>query len=427
MPQLEIVFIFYPWETIGGAITRTVNLIKALSKHYRINFLILPPRRLTVLASLMKMLSDLERKNLIKVYIIPTKISKLRVEEFDFNMFAKTLVSIYKFLPKRSQKPKYRFVLYSRHPLYLMFASSLAGKPLGIPSITEIHHHIYAGYRNAVLRFLLKILEWLTLNISTLIVVNSEVFYNELRNGALKLHPEKLVLIRNCINLEELTYLTKKETNLGLTEKFDGDLIGFVGSLKPEEDIITLLKAFKTVQQSRSNTYLVIIGGGRAVELYKQMVKILGLEERVIFLGEKSHEEAIKIMKKLKIFIALRGRNPRTEMAAPLKIVEALALGIPVIATDLPSIREVVQDAAILVPPGDYKAVAEAILNLLNEPALRQALVEKGIRRIVNLNCENAILPLLQALGVIANASQKETELIKEDPSMQIHKTTTFC
>ena len=401
MSQLRIVFIFYPWETIGGAVIRTVNLIKALNKNHRIDLLILPPKKLSVLASLMEMLGKLEEKNLFKTYLMPTKISNSRIEDLNLTMFIKTLSDICKFLFKDDRNMRRFSVLYSRPPFYILFASTLAGKLFGIPSITEIHHHIYAGYRNPLLRLVLKTLEWLTLNLSTLIVVNSEIFYNELRNGALRFHPERLVIVRNCVNLKELTYLAERGTNLGLIEKFDNDLIGFVGSLKMDEDIITLLKAFKIVQQSRSGAYLIITGGGGSIQHFKRLTKTFGLEGHVIFLGEKSHEETIGIVKKLKIFVALRKRSQRTEMAAPLKVIEALALGVPVIATDLPSIREVAKNAAILVPPGDYKAVAAATLNLLNDHVLRQTLIEKGVRQAVNLNCENAILPLLQALSVI--------------------------
>jgi glycosyltransferase involved in cell wall biosynthesis len=406
MSQLRIVFIFYPWETFGGAITRTVNLIKALNKHHRIDLLILPPRRLSVLASLMEMLGNLERKNLFKTYFMPTKISDSRIEDLNFSMFIKALSNICKFLFNEPRNLRCCSTLYSRPPFYLMLASTLAGKLFGIPSITEIHHHLYADYRNPLLRFILKTLEWLTLNLSMLVVVNSEIFYNELRNGALRFHPERVVLVRNCVNLEELTYLAEGGTNLGLKEKCDSDLIGFVGSLKMEEDIMTLFRAFKIVQQSRSGTYLLIIGGG-PIEHYKRLTKTFGLEEHIIFLGERSHEETIKIIKKLKIFVALRKRSQKVEMAAPLKVIEPLALGVPLIATNLPPIREVVQDAAILVPSGDHKAVAAAILNLLNDSALRQSLIERGIRQVVSLNCENAIFPLLQALSAMANAKSE--------------------
>jgi glycosyltransferase involved in cell wall biosynthesis len=402
--RLRIVFIFYPWENVGGAIIRTTRLIKALNKYHEIDLLILPPRKPLVLSSLIEMLINLEKKNVFRTYFMSMKVSYSRLEDLNFSMFIKVLSSICKFLFKEPRSLRRHFTLYSRPPLYLILASALTGKFFGISSIAEIHHHLYADYRNPLLRFALKTLEWLTLSLSTYVVVNSEIFYSELRNGALKSRLEKVVLVRNCVNLEELAHLAEGEVNLGLKEKRDGNIIGFIGSLKAEEDITTLLRAFEIVQRSRSGTHLVIVGGGPMRRYYEKLTKVLGLGRHVTFLDERSHEEAMKTMKSLKVFVALRKRCQRAEVAVPLKVVDALALGIPVIATDLPSVREAVGDAAILVPPNDYRAVAMAILSLLDDPALRQALIERGKWRVVKLDCEKAILPLLQALSVIANA-----------------------
>lgn len=392
--QSRIIFIFYPWETIGGAIIRTTNLIKVLSRYYEINLLILPPRKMSVLYSLNKSLQGVN----VKVYFMPMKVKPL-LGELDFTTFIKALSSIIKFLLQESRSLKQRSILYSRPPLYLLLASIFIGKLFSIPIVVEIHHHIYNDYKNSLFRLALKILEWLVLSLSTLVVVNSEIFYKELRNSILKSRPEKVILVKNCINIKELISLTNVEERIDLKRKKCNDIIGFVGSLKIEEDIITLLKAFKLVLQNKSDVCLIIVGEGPMRHYYEKLVKVLGLEGYVIFLGERSHEETIKIMRNLKIFIALRKKYQRTEFAAPLKVIEALALEIPLISTDLPPIREVAKDAAIFVPPSDYKAVATAILSLLSNPALSLELKERGKQYAIELDCEKVIIHLLQALS----------------------------
>ena len=64
-----------------------------------------------------------------------------------------------------------------------------------------------------------------------------------------------------------------------------------------------------------------------------------------------------------------------------LVAVEAMAAGVPIVASDVPGLREVVEGAALLVPPGDVAALSAALTRLSADEGLRAALVEAGLRR----------------------------------------------
>lgn len=389
----KIIFVYYPWEKLGGALTRVTNILRALSDYsFEISLLILPPRNTRVLSFLREML----KKNLrdtakIDAYVLPLGITKkIREENLWVSMFLKVFIHLAKFLIREKRR---QVILHSRPPFYIMAASTIVAKLFRIKSVNEIHHHIYADYKNAFLRFFLKILQFMILHFSDLIVVNSKTFSRYLQ-ADLKVNPSKIVIVSNCVPIENLeTYAKKKVLKIDQS----GDLIGFVGSLKPEEDLLSLIKAFKMILQEKPNTILIIIGGG-PIEHYKKIASKLEIEERVLFLGEKSHEETLGIMGEMRIFVAPRIRSERTKSASPIKIIEALALGIPVISTDLPPIREIAGDAAILTPPQDPQSLATAIKKLLNDETLRQDLIKRGKKRALNYDCHRAILPLVSKL-----------------------------
>lgn len=114
----------------------------------------------------------------------------------------------------------------------------------------------------------------------------------------------------------------------------------------------------------------------KAVE---ERVSRFGLGERVRLLGSQPREAVLALMRRSWAVavpsIPAHGVVEATSMAA----LEAMALGVPVVASDLGGLAEAIRHGAngLLVPPGDPKALAEALLRL-EEPALRQNLIEGG-------------------------------------------------
>lgn len=142
----------------------------------------------------------------------------------------------------------------------------------------------------------------------------------------------------------------------------DVPLAGVIGRLVPIKDHPTLFEAVRRIP----DVHLAVIGDGERRAEVEALARALGVAERVHFTGWWSDVPAA--LADLDV-VVLSSRNEGT----PVALVEALAAGRPVVATDVGGVRSVVRDgeSGILVPPGDPASLAAAISALVADPALR--------------------------------------------------------
>ena len=164
-----------------------------------------------------------------------------------------------------------------------------------------------------------------------------------------------------------------------LTPKTAPVILG-AGELCGRKDFATLIRAFCLVRQ-RLDARLIILGKGKDAPRLKLMVKELGLDHLVDFPGFVKNP--LSYMARADCFCL----TSRCE-GMPVVLIEALALGIPVCATDCPSgPRDVLQDgkAGRLVRVGDFRALSEAIIDVIKNPppghALKQAVGKYSISK----------------------------------------------
>jgi len=178
---------------------------------------------------------------------------------------------------------------------------------------------------------------------------------------------KKLVVVRNGIDVSEVgSYASlgqEKRAEWGFgPQEF---VIGNVARLIPLKDQETLIRAVSQVCKRHSSVSLVIIGGGPLEKNLKQLVRNLGLQNHVIFLGNVSQTEVYKTLYALDVFVM-------TSLWEGLSaaVLEAMAAELPVILTDIPSFRETIENGVSgkLVPPKDPDALADAILEMIGSP-----------------------------------------------------------
>ncbi len=148
-----------------------------------------------------------------------------------------------------------------------------------------------------------------------------------------------------------------------------------VGTLEPRKNHLSLIKAFYEVQQSKENSAILAIAGGKGW-LYEETlhtVQELKLEDKVRFLGRVSDLELIMLYSLADVFAF-----PSFFEGFGIPPLEAMACGAPVITSNTSSLLEVTGNAAIHVDPHDTPALANAISRLLEDEQLREDLRQKG-------------------------------------------------
>ncbi len=160
----------------------------------------------------------------------------------------------------------------------------------------------------------------------------------------------------------------------GLDERF----ILFVSTIEPRKNVPTLLKAFKIIRERcREDVKLVLVGKkGWLSERVFQMVDELNLHRDVLFLGFLPSEKLLYLYNTASLLVL-----PSLYEGFGLPILEAMACGLPVVASGVASIPEVTGSAALLVDPEDEEALAAAIRRILKEPEVARELREKGLKR----------------------------------------------
>lgn len=158
----------------------------------------------------------------------------------------------------------------------------------------------------------------------------------------------------------------------------DGDPVGIVsvGRLAEPKDFATLLDAAAAVTAQRRWT-LDVLGDGPERRQHEERAAALGLNDRVRFLGEVGDVPAR--LRAAHVFVL----SSRSE-GLPISVLEAMAAGLPVVASDVGGLRELVaaEESGILVPAGSPAPLAVALSRLVDAPELRASLGAEGRRRV---------------------------------------------
>ena len=172
-------------------------------------------------------------------------------------------------------------------------------------------------------------------------------------------------------------------------------LLGVVARLEPEKGQRHLIDAMPTILRAVPETWLAVVGEGSKADALQAQAAALGPEvaARVVFTGRRDDVSALTADLTLAILPSLRE-------AQGISLIEAMARAVPVVASDVGGIPEVVTDGVDgrLVPPGDPAALADAIVELLRDPALRHRLGEAGRRTVADRFSIDAQVRAIQAV-----------------------------
>jgi glycosyltransferase involved in cell wall biosynthesis len=174
-------------------------------------------------------------------------------------------------------------------------------------------------------------------------------------------------------------YIAKKYYSL------EGDFILYVGGFSPRKNIIGLIEAFsKLISNYKNNIKLVIAGKrGKSYEIYKNRAEELHISDKVLFPGFILMEHLPYIYNAAQLFV-----YPSFYEGFGLPPIEAMSCGIPVIASNVTSVPEVVGESGLLINPKNIDDLCTSMLNVLLDENLRKKLIKSGITNASNLNWE---------------------------------------
>jgi glycosyltransferase involved in cell wall biosynthesis len=177
----------------------------------------------------------------------------------------------------------------------------------------------------------------------------------------------------------------------------DLPLIAFVGRLVPEKGVGWLLQS---VSRMTSAAALVVVGDGPQRRELEQVAGALGL--RAWFLGARREAEAHQVLAAADVAVIPSLSTSSWVEQFGRVAVEAMAAGVPVVASRSGALPEVLDDAADLVPEGDRQALAAALDRLCHEPSRRLHLSQAGRRRAAHYHPDVLAAQLLDVWTAVA-------------------------
>lgn len=204
-------------------------------------------------------------------------------------------------------------------------------------------------------------------------------------------YPNRRVdVILNGVDIERFSFRR-------LAPRDDTFKIGVVARLEKYKGHRYLIEAVAAL--GIDDLTLEFVGGGPELDCLCDLVEKCGMKERVKFLGPQS--DVVSSLRQWDLFVL-----PSLLEAVPISILEAMSCGIPVIATDVGGVAEIIGDkrTGLIVPPGDSQSLAKAISDFYHHPELSEKIVYAARREIESKFDSNVVFAnfersLLSRLG----------------------------
>ena len=221
------------------------------------------------------------------------------------------------------------------------------------------------------------------------------------------LESSKIISEKISVTPEGASYHLLKPKNCSeIIEKYSlpAEYILFVGAIEEGKNIETILYAFSSLRDSlKRNLNILLVGSkGRGYNKIAKTIGELDLRYKVYTVGHVPDEDLFCLYKKAKIFIFLSLIE-----GFGLPVLEAMASGVPVVASNRTSLPEVCGDAAILVDPLNRDEIRGALERIIEDKVLAHSLIEKGYERAKMLSWDVTAKETLNEYRVVALSGVK--------------------
>lgn len=205
--------------------------------------------------------------------------------------------------------------------------------------------------------------------------VTTHTRFNVERHMSYGLSPEKVLYVPNGVERSRFASIRQQDVQLLRSDlRMEGKkVIGYIGNLSvANHPVDLLLEAFAYVHAQDSAACLLLVGGGEDYDLLRAMADDMGLTANVHFAGRVPPSQVPLYFKVADVSVEPVREDVVARARSPLKIVESLAAGTPVVAGDVGDRRDTLGAAGIVVAPGDPEALAHGLLHVLSDDAARQ-------------------------------------------------------
>ena len=245
-------------------------------------------------------------------------------------------------------------------------------------------------------------------------VVSDGAYWHALSLGV---PPDQLHYIRNGVDVD--LYIDQRgesqwRRQFGISSQ--QPLIGQVGRLAPEKAPDVFIRMAWLVNQRLRDARFVLVGDGPMRNDLVRMVKELGLEQVVMFAGVQSH------MRDVYPALDLLVSASHSE-GMPFALMEGMSCGVPVIATNVGGVAELVvsEKTGLLVAPGDHEALARNVIDLLADRERRRAMGAAGRRTVIdNFSFEASSATMAELLMAVAGRAQGASTSLGESPGAKL-------
>ncbi len=291
----------------------------------------------------------------------------------------KAFIELIKIL--RHERPHIVHTHTSKAGILGRWAAFFAGVPI---IIHTPHGHVFWGYFGRFKTSLYVILEKIAAFITDKIIALTEQEKND--HLLFRIAPmDKFSIVHSGIKLDGFSDLPVDpeaiKRKLGIPGK--GLVIGTAGRFAAVKGHRYLIEAAVSIAEARPDTTFVFLGSGELLEELQNMAEKLGLKENVKFPGWRA--DVAEVMSVFDLFVL-----PSLNEGMGRVLVEAMALGKPVVASDVGGIPDLIIHGknGYLVPPGDALSLSAAIGDLIEDPEKGRKMGENGKKRAVDYSAD---------------------------------------
>jgi len=175
----------------------------------------------------------------------------------------------------------------------------------------------------------------------------------------------------------------------------------YTGGFSPRKNISGLIEAFSKIHDQLPDDIKLVIAGtkGKSYGIYKSLCEKLKIHHKVIFPGFIAMEHMPYLYNNASLLV-----YPSFYEGFGLPPIEAMACGIPVVASNVTSIPEILGDSALLCSPYDINELTDSILKALLDNKVRNDLIHKGFMKATSLSWQSTAVDTLESYKKIASS-----------------------